>query len=73
MEQEPENSLLPNHRSRRDPNMRTQPIQWFFNRLGMGMALSQDKAVSFRRNPANLPLEEELLFKYLGETHGRRR
>ncbi len=53
--------------------MRTQPIQWFFNRLGMGMALSQDKAVSFRRNPANLPLEEELLFKYLGETHGRRR
>ncbi len=52
--------------------MRTQPIQWFFNRLGLGIALTQSRAAFSRRDPASLPLEEELLCRYLDEKHSHR-
>lgn len=50
--------------------MLKQPIHWFFDRLGLGMALANGGARAVSRDHlACRYLEDEMLHRYLGAEH----
>lgn len=51
--------------------MMKQPIRWFFNRIGLGMALANSGArTSLSRNHVtHRYMEDEMILRYLGTEH----
>lgn len=51
--------------------MLKQPIRWFFNRIGLGMALANGGAHTplSRSHLTHRYLEDEMIYRYLGTEH----